>query len=92
GMLKTLNSAKVDFYHPVTIHVLNKFFEPEETLVEWVGKLSKRSIIAEGNIKSPQILKEVMSLNRTQLYVLDKVIFTRPNWYTFLKKKIPPPQ
>ncbi|MDH5751873.1 MAG: NADH:flavin oxidoreductase [Deltaproteobacteria bacterium] len=92
GMIKALNSAKVDFYHPVSIHVLNKFFDTEETLVEWVGKLGKKSIIADGNIKSPQILKEAMSLYKSQLFALDKVIFTRPNWYSFLKKKIPPPQ
>ena len=48
--------------------------------------------IAEGNIKSPQILKETIALGKAQLYALDKVLFTRPNWYAFLQKKIMPPQ
>jgi len=92
GMIKSLASAKVDLYHPVSIHVLNKFFETDETLIEWVGKSTRKPIIAEGNIKSPQILKESMGLSRAQLYALDKVLFTRPNWYGFLQKKIAPIQ
>jgi NADPH2 dehydrogenase len=92
GMVKALNSAKVDFFHPVSIHVLNKFFETDETLIEWVGKSTRRPIIAEGNIKSPQILKETLTLSKAQLYALDKVLFTRPNWYAFLQKKISPTQ
>ena len=92
GMIKALNSAKVDFYHPVSIHVLNKFFETDETLIEWVGKSTRKPIIAEGNIKSPQILKETLALSRAQLFALDKVLFTRPNWYAFLQKKISPTQ
>lgn len=92
GMIKTLTSAKLDIFHPVSIHVLNKFFESEETLVEWVSKFTKKGIIAEGNIKSPQILKEIIGLNKAQLYSMDKAIFTRPNWFAFLQKKIDPPQ
>jgi NADPH2 dehydrogenase len=92
GMIKSLASAKVDLYHPVSIHVLNKFFETDETLIEWVGKTTRKPIIAEGNIKSPQILKETMGLRRAQLYALDRVLFTRPNWYSFLQKKIAPIQ
>jgi NADPH2 dehydrogenase len=90
GMIKTLSSAKVDLFHPVSIHVLNKFFDTDETLVEWVAKSTRKPILAEGNIKSPQILKETIALNKAQLYALDKVLFTRPNWYTFLQKKISP--
>jgi NADPH2 dehydrogenase len=90
GMIKALASSKVDLYHPVSIHVLNKFFETDETLIEWVGKSTKKPLIAEGNIKSPQILKEALTLSRAQLYALDKVLFTRPNWYAFLQKKISP--
>jgi 2,4-dienoyl-CoA reductase-like NADH-dependent reductase (Old Yellow Enzyme family) len=90
GLVRSLVSAKVDILHPVSIHVLNKFFDTEETLVEWVGKFTKKPIIAEGNLKSPQILKEAMSLSRAQLYALDKTLFARANWYQFLQKKILP--
>lgn len=86
-LVKLLNTAKVELIHPVTIHVLNKFFETEETLVEHVGRFTKKQIIAEGNIKSPQILKEAMTLKRADFFALDKAIFSRPNWYAFLERK-----
>ncbi|MDH4225172.1 MAG: NADH:flavin oxidoreductase [Deltaproteobacteria bacterium] len=87
GMIKTLSDAKVDILHPVSIHVMNKFFDTDETLLEWVAKFTRLPVIAEGNIKSPQILKEAMGLNKAQLYALDRILFSRPNWYTFLQKK-----
>ena len=87
-VLHSLTLGKVSLLHPVTIHVMNKFFETDETLVEWVYKFNKKPIVADGNIKSPQILKEVLALNRAQLYALDRTLFTRPNWYAFLQKKM----
>lgn len=89
-LIKALASAKTDLLHPVAIHVLNKFFDTDETLVELVGRLTKIPIIAEGNIKSPQILKDVMSLKKAQIFTLDKVLFSRPNWYAFLQRKLAP--
>lgn len=90
-MLRVLVNAKMEFFHPVSIHVLNKFFETEETLMEWVAKFTKKPMIIEGNIKSPQILKETIAMGKAQLLALDKVIFSRLNWYAFLQKKIAPP-
>lgn len=89
-LVKSLSSAKVDLLHPVPIHILNKFFDTEETLVELVGRFTKIPIIAEGNIKSPQILKEAISLRKAQIFTLDKALFSRPNWYAFLQRKIAP--
>jgi 2,4-dienoyl-CoA reductase-like NADH-dependent reductase (Old Yellow Enzyme family) len=90
GLVKALSTARVDIFHPVSIHVLNKFFETEETLVEWVAKFTRKPIVAEGNIKSPQILKEAMALGKAHLFALDRVLATRPNWYAFLQKKTLP--
>jgi 2,4-dienoyl-CoA reductase-like NADH-dependent reductase (Old Yellow Enzyme family) len=90
GLVKALSAARVDVFHPVSIHVLNKFFDTEETLVEWVGKFTRKPVIAEGNIKSPQILKEAMTLGKAHLFALDRVLATRPNWYAFLQKKTLP--
>lgn len=89
-VLHSLTLAKVNLLHPVTIHVMNKFFEADETLIEWVNRFSKKPVIADGNIKSPQILKEALALNRGALFALDRALFTRPNWYGFLQKKITP--
>jgi len=90
GLLRALTQAKVEWLHPLSIHVMNKFFETDETLMEWVHRFSKKPLILEGNIKSPQILKEAMALNKAQLFALDKALFSRPNWYTFLQKKVAP--
>ena len=87
-VIQALTQGRVSLLHPVTIHVLNKFFETEETLIEWVNRFTKKHLIADGNIKSPQILKEAIGLSKAQIYALDRIIFTRPNWYAFLQKKI----
>ncbi len=87
-MLESLSQAGVDFFHPTTIHVMNKFFDSDKTLVEWVEQFTDKPLVVEGNIKSIQVLKEVLSLNKATLYGLDKSLFLRPNWSNFLRKKI----
>ena len=52
-LVKNLHSAKVDMLHPVTVHVLNKFFEKDETLVELVGRITKLPIICRGKYQIP---------------------------------------
>ena len=88
SMIKILENAGVDIFHPITIHVMNKFFDSEETLLEWVSKFTDKHIIVEGNIKSTQVLKEVLAIDKSTLYGIDKALFARPNWYQFLQKKI----
>jgi NADPH2 dehydrogenase len=88
SMIKILEEAGVDMFHPITIHVMNKFFDSEETLLEWVSKYTEKSIIVEGNIKSTQVLKEVLAIDKATMYGIDKALFARPNWYQFLQKKI----
>jgi len=90
GMLRVLTNAKVSLLHPVSLHVLNKFFDTEDTLAEWIARCSKLPILLEGNIKSPQILKEAIGLRRAQLFSLDKALYSRPNWFAFLQKKMSP--
>lgn len=87
-MIKLLEDAGVSMFHPITIHVMNKFFDSEETLLEWVSKFTSKSIIVEGNIKSTQVLKEVLAIDKATMYGIDKALFARPNWYQFLQKKI----
>lgn len=87
-MIKILEKAGVDIFHPITIHVMNKFFDSEETLLEWVSRFTKKFVIVEGNIKSTQVLKEVLAIDKANMYGIDKALFTRPNWYQFLQKKI----
>jgi 2,4-dienoyl-CoA reductase-like NADH-dependent reductase (Old Yellow Enzyme family) len=87
-MIKLLEDAGVSIFHPITIHVMNKFFDSEETLLEWVSKFTDKHIIVEGNIKSTQVLKEVLAIDKSTMYGIDKALFARPNWYQFLQKKI----
>ncbi|MDX2471153.1 MAG: NADH:flavin oxidoreductase [SAR324 cluster bacterium] len=88
SMIQILEKAGVDIFHPITIHVMNKFFESEETLLEWVSKCTNKNIIVEGNIKSTQVLKEVLTIDKATMYGIDKALFARTNWYQFLQKKI----
>ena len=87
-MIKILEDAGIDMFHPITIHVMNKFFDSEETLLEWVSKFSSKIIMVEGNIKSTQVLKEVLTIDKADMYGIDKALLARPNWYQFLQKKI----
>ena len=87
-MIKLLEDAGISIFHPITIHVMNKFFDSEETLLEWVSKFTNRDIIVEGNIKSTQVLKEVLAIDKATMYGIDKALFARSNWYQFLQKKI----
>ena len=87
-MIKLLERAGVDAFHPITIHVMNKFFDSDATLLEWVEKFTKKPILVEGNIKSTQVLKEVLTIDKATMYGIDKALFARPNWYQFLQKKI----
>lgn len=87
-MIHLLEASGVDLFHPSAIHVMNKFFETDETLVEWVSKYTDKPLIAEGNIKSPQVLKEIYSLGKAQLYALDKALLARPQWYEFVYRKL----
>lgn len=88
AMIRLLEDAGVDIFHPITIHVMNKFFDSEETLLEWVSKFTDKTIIVEGNIKSTQVLKEVLAIDKATMYGIDKALFARSNWYQFLQKKI----
>ncbi len=90
-MIKLLETSGVDIFHPTTIHVMNKFFDTDETFIEWVAKFSKCPVVAEGNIKSPQVLKEISAIGKAQLYALDKTLFSRPQWYQFLHRKLTTP-
>lgn len=87
-MINLLERYDVELFHPITIHVMNRCFETEESLLEWVAKYTERSIIAEGNIKSPQVLKEIQDIGKAAFYSLDRTLFSRPQWYQFLLKKV----
>lgn len=87
-MIKLLDEAGVSLFHPTTIHVMNKFFDSDDTFVDWVAKYTKKPIVAEGNIKSPQVLKEIGALEKASFFALDKTLFSKPQWFAFLKKKV----
>ena len=76
------------FSHFSDFLFMNKFFETDENFLEWVSKYTDKPLIAEGNIKSPQVLKEIFNLGKAELYGLDRTLFSRPQWYHFLKKKM----
>ncbi len=87
-MGELLEQSGVDIFHPTTIHAMNKFFDTDETFIEWIAKYTDKAIVAEGNIKSPQVLKEIHGIGIAQLFALDKTLFSRPQWYQFLSRKL----
>jgi NADPH2 dehydrogenase len=87
-MIKLLEESGTEIFHPTTLHATNKIFGSEETFIEWMAKFTNKAIIAEGNIKSPQVLKEVYSVGKAHFYALDQAIFSRPQWYEFLTRKL----
>ncbi len=90
--VRLLEEAGVNIFHPLAIHAMNQCFDSKHCLMEWVGRYTERTMIAEGNIKSPQLLQEASELNRADWYTLERGMFTRPQWYGFLKRKLTPPK
>ena len=86
--LELLEKSGVDIFHPFAVHVMNRCFDSEESLLELIGLNTERPLVADGNIKSPQVLLEVLNINKVQWYVLEKTLLARPNWFNFLKKKV----
>ncbi|MBT6728325.1 MAG: NADH:flavin oxidoreductase [Deltaproteobacteria bacterium] len=86
--LQLLESSGVDIFHPFAVHVMNRCFDSEESLLELIGLNTERPLVADGNIKSPQVLLEVLNIDKVHLYVLEKTLLARPNWFNFLKKKV----
>ncbi|MDG2199298.1 MAG: NADH:flavin oxidoreductase [SAR324 cluster bacterium] len=86
--LQLLENSGVDIFHPFAVHVMNRCFDSEESLLELIGLNTERPLVADGNIKSPQVLLEVLNIDKVHLYVLEKTLLARPNWFNFLKKKV----
>lgn len=86
--LELLEKSGVDIFHPFAVHVMNRCFDSEESLLELIGLTTERPLVADGNIKSPQVLLDVLNIDKVQWYVLEKTLLARPNWFNFLKKKV----
>ena len=86
--LELLEKSGVDIFHPLAVHVMNRCFDSEESLLELIGLNTERPLVADGNIKSPQVLLEVLNIDKVGWYVLEKTLLARPNWFNFLKKKV----
>jgi 2,4-dienoyl-CoA reductase-like NADH-dependent reductase (Old Yellow Enzyme family) len=86
--LELLEKSGVDIFHPFAVHVMNRCFDSEESLLELIGLNTERPLVADGNIKSPQVLLEVLNIDKVGWYVLEKTLLARPNWFNFLKKKV----
>ena len=89
-MLKLLEKAGVQIFHPLAAHAMNKCFENKDPLCQWTAKYTNKPLIINGNIKSPQLLEEAATLGCVDWYALDQSIFERLQWYEFLERKIIP--
>ena len=86
--VELLEKSGVDIFHPFAVHIMNRCFDSEESLLELIGLNTERPLVADGNIKSPQVLLDVLNIDKVQWYVLEKTLLARPNWFNFLKKKV----
>ena len=89
-MLKLLEKAGVQIFHPLAAHAMNKCFENKDPLCQWTAKYTNKPLIINGNIKSPQLLEEAATLGCVDWYAMDQSIFERLQWYEFLERKINP--
>ena len=89
-MLKLLEKAGVQIFHPLATHAMNKCFENKGPLCQWTAKYTNKPLIINGNIQSPQLLEEAATLGCVDWYAMDQSIFDRLQWYEFLKRKINP--
>ena len=48
--LQLLESSGVDIFHPFAVHVMNRCFDSEESLLELIGLNTERPLVADGNI------------------------------------------
>ena len=87
-LIKMMEKNGIDFFHPMPPHILNRVFDEDENLLEWISKFTKKPIIAEGNIKSPMVLKDISMLRLADWYVMERSIYARPQWFQFLKRKL----
>ena len=87
-LIKMLEKNGIDFFHPMPPHILNRVFDEDENLLEWISNFTKKPIIAEGNIKSPMVLKDISMLRLADWYVMERSIYARPQWFQFLKRKL----
>ena len=88
SMIELLEARGIEIFHPTTLHTMNKCLDSNDSFIEWVAKFTNKAIIAEGNIKSPQVLKDVYGVRIAHFYALDQVLFSRPQWYQFLTRKL----
>ena len=86
--LELFEKSGVDIFHPFAVHVMNRCFDSEESILELIGLNTERPLVADGNMKSPQVLLEVLNIDKVGWYVLEKTLLARPNWFNFLKKKV----
>ena len=87
-MIKSLEKAGVDFFHPFATHAMNKCFENKDPLCQWTAKFTDKPLIINGSLKSPQLLEEAASLGCANWFAMDQSIFEKSQWYQFLMRKL----
>ncbi len=88
-IVSLLDQAGLDIFHPFMPYIMNKFDKSEDNLLALIRQNTPKPIVADGNIKSLQALKDLYEDGNSSMYVLDRALFTmRSTWFSFLKRKI----
>ena len=84
---QALEEAGLDIFHPTIVQVLKPVFKSEDTILHWSKKMTKKNIIADGNINIKALVL-INDLNIADLVTVGDNIYSAPNWYDMLQKKI----
>ena len=84
----SLEKEGIDIIHPTSVQILNPMFESNDNILHWTKRMTNKEIIADGNIKSFNVLGTAVDLNIASLFSINSSIYNLPNWYRTLQKKL----
>ncbi len=87
-VVKTISEEGVDVIHANALQCLNHLFNESKNLLQWIQEFTSKNLIAAGNIRSFGTLNDAVNLNIASFFSISKSIYTRPNWYQLLRKKM----
>ncbi len=87
-VVNTISGEGVDILHANALQVLNYIFGEHKILLQWMQEFTSKNLIAAGNLRSFGTLNDAINLNLATFFNIGKSIYTRPNWYQLLQKKM----
>ena len=87
-VVNTISNGGIDVIHANSLQILNHLFNESKNLLQWMQEFTSKNLVASGNLRSFGTLNETVNLNLASFFNIGKSIYTRPNWYQLLQKKM----